>query len=306
MSRRGVLAVFLAFALVIPGGVAAQGAGSGSTTVLRLAPSPRGLALGGAMAALDDAFALEFNPAAVGLAPAQASASFQALPVDASAGAAVVAFGAPRGAAALSVRFVDYGEVEVVEPGEGVPVGVPTGETATGGEVTVMAGYAIAMGPVRLGLGARWLRVDVAGLTDDAVAADVGAHFAPLDALGLGVVVQNLGPDVEAGRAAPLPVTVRAGARLSGTVGPVDALLAVEGRRREERSGVGVGVEVGAGPPSLRAEGRVGFETRHAGDAYSRLVFGGGVRVDRFAVDFAYRALGPLGATRQLGVSVLF
>jgi hypothetical protein len=290
-----------------PGGLLGQGAGSGATTVLRLAPSPRGLALGGAMAAVADAFALEFNPAAVGLGPAAAAASFQALPVDVTAGAAVLGFAAPGGAAAVSLRFVDYGEVDVVEEQPGIPVGSPTGGTATGGELTAVAGYAFAAGPVRLGVAARWLRLDVAGLTDDAVAADLGAVLEARDWLALGAVVQNLGPDVEAGRAAPLPTTMRAGARITRTLGPLDALLAVEGRRREERNGLGVGLELGAGPPSLRAEGRIGYETRGAaGDAYSRLVFGGGVRVDRLAVDFAYRALGPLGATRQFGLAFSF
>lgn len=303
--RTPLLATALLLAAAFP--VAGQGAGSAATVVLRLVPSPRGLALGGAMSAVGDAFALEFNPAATGLAPARAAAAYQALPVDVVAGAAAFGFGAPGGAAAFSLRFVDYGEVDVLEEGGGSNVGVPTGVTATGGEVTALGAYALVAGPLRLGLAGRWLRIDVAGLTDDAFAADLGALLTPVEWLALGIAVQNVGPDVEAGRAAPLPTTVRVGTRLSRAMGPLQALLAVEGRRREERNGLGVGLEVGAGSPSLRADARVGYETRGAaGDAYSRLVFGGGVRVDRLGVDFAYRALGPLGATKQVGLSLLF
>lgn len=285
---------------------AAQGAGSAASTVLRLAPAPRALALGSALAAVADPFAAEYNPAAPRPGRPVAAASFQTLPVDAAAGAAVAAFGAPGGAASISLRFVDYGDIEVIEESGG-PVGEPTGATATGGELTALAAYALALGPVRLGLGARWLRIDVAGLTDGALAADAGVFVAPLQWLALGAAVQNLGGELEAGRAAPLPRTVRLGARISRDVGPVDALLAVEARSREERTGIGGGLELGIGPERLRGEARLGYESRAtSGDAYSRFVFGGGLRLDRVAIDFGYRALGPLGSTRQLGISFGF
>ncbi len=311
MIRRiaGLALAALAAAAIVaaPQAAMAQGAGSAASTVLRLAPSPRALALGGAMAAVEDVFAIEFNPAGARPGPTRMAASFQALPLDISAGAAAVGFDAPGGAGALSLRFVDYGEVDVVEEGGGTPVGVPTGATATGGELTALAAYAIAAGPLRLGLAGRWLRVDVAGLTDDAFAADLGALLLAADWLAVGAAVQNLGTDVEAGRAAPLPVTLRAGLSAGRSVGRVDALLAVEARRREERNGVGVGLELGAGGPTLGAEGRIGWESRATdGDAYSRFVFGGGVRLDRVAVEFGYRALGPLGSTRQFGLSYTF
>jgi hypothetical protein len=94
---------------------------------------------------------------------------------------------------------------------------------------------------------------------------------------------------------------------LRGAVGPLDALLAVEARRREERTGMAAGVELAGGTAEIEAVGRIGFESRpHSGDAYSMMVFGGGVRIDRVAVDLAYRALGPLGSTRQVGISYRF
>lgn len=296
-----------AFAHMSAAPALAQGAGSASTIVLRLPPSPRGFALGAAMAAVADPFALEFNPAVISGAGARGAASFQALPMDVAAGAAVLGFRAPGGGAAVSLRFVDYGEIEVVEPDPGLPTGTPTGATATGGELTASLGYAARVGPIRLGAAGRWLRLDVAGLTDDAFAADVGAFLEAAPGLAFGAAAQNLGPAVEAGRPAPLPLTLRVGARLDRRVGALDAMLAVEARRREERNGLGVGLEVGGGGPALRAEGRLGYESRAAsGDAYAALVFGAGARVDRLSVDFAYRALGPLGSTRQFGVSFAF
>jgi hypothetical protein len=90
-------------------------------------------------------------------------------------------------------------------------------------------------------------------------------------------------------------------------LGPVVGLLAVEARHREARTVMGAGLEVGVGGGAFEALGRLGYESRAAsGDGYSRFVFGGGVRVERLVVDLAYRALGPLGATRQVGVSYRF
>lgn len=301
----GLAGLALAGMAATPAFAAGQGAGSAATTVLRLSPGPRALALGGAMTAVRDPFAAEFNPAA--LSRAGTALSFQALPVEATAGAAAATFGVPVGTASVSLRFVDYGDVAVIEESPGGPVGEPTGATATGGELTALAAYGLAVGPVRLGIAGRWLRMDVAGLTGDAWSADAGALLEPVEWAAVGVAVQNLGSDVDAGRAAPLPRTLRLGARAERRLGPVDALLAVEGRRREERNGVGAGLEVGTGGPGFRAEARLGYESRaDSGDAYSRFVFGGGVRIDRVAVDFAYRALGPLGSTRQFGLSYAF
>jgi hypothetical protein len=207
----------------------------------------------------------------------------------------------------FSTRFVDYGEIEVIEPDPTLPIGHPTGATATGGELTTLVGGVMKRGPLALGLAARWLRLDVAGLVDDAFAVDAGVALTAATWLDLGASVQHLGGEVEAGRAAPLPRTVRLGAALRRDHGPVAALLAVEARRREERSGVGLGLELTSGSETIEAVARLGYESRAApGDAYARFVFGGGVRVERVTVDLAYRALGPLGATRQVGISYRF
>lgn len=288
--------------------LAAQGAGSGASTVLRIPPAPRPLALGNAMVAVSDAWALEYNPAGAVADGPIAAAGYQALPVGASAGAAV--FVAPVRAAltlGVSLRFVDYGQIEVLEPDPALPIGHPTGETATGGEQSILASGSVRWRSLRFGLAGRWLRIDVDRLADDVLAADAGVAVAVTPWLDLGAAVQNLGPDIEAGRAAPLPRTVRAGASVRRGVGAVDALLAVEARRREARTVFGTGLEMGVGGDGFAALARLGYESRAAsGDAYSRVVFGGGVRVDRVGVDLAYRALGPLGSTRQVGVSYRF
>lgn len=287
--------------------VGAQGAGSSASTVLRIPPGPRPLALGNALVAVRDSWSLEYNPAGAIADSVTVAAAYQALPVGASAGAAAVAIPVNLAVTVgLSTRFVDYGEIDVLEPGPGAPVGVPSGATASGGEVTMLVGGVARWGRVAIGLGGRWFRMDVAGLTDDAFAIDAGVSVVPVRGVRIGGSVQNVGGEVAAGRAAPLPRTVRAGGAVEGHVGPAAALVTFEARRREGRTGVGAGVELRGGG-AVEGVARLGYESRAApGDGYSRFVFGGGLRIDRVGVDLAYRALGPLGSTRQVGLSYRF
>ena len=308
LNRLATLAAVLVGGLLgTPAGATGQGAGSAATTVLRIAPAPRPLALGNAMSAVPDVFALESNPAAIWGGENEVVAAYQTLPVGATAGAAALRLPGDRLTFGLSLRFLDYGEVDVVAPDPTLPVGSPTGGTASGGELTALAGVAYRLGPVQVGVAGRWLQMEVAGLRDAVVAADAGLLWSPLEWVALGASVQNLGQDMEAGRAAPLPRTLRAGARVDRRIGPVEALVTVEARRREARTGVGVGVEAGLGGPDLGAVLRIGYESRPSeGDAYAPLVFGGGIRVDRLSVDLGYRALGPLRSTTQVGVGYRF
>jgi hypothetical protein len=136
---------------------------------------------------------------------------------------------------------------------------------------------------------------------------DAGVLVAATDWLDIGASVQHLGPDVEAGRPAPLPRTVRVGAAGRGTVAGVDLLVTAEARQREERRGAGFGIEVARRWDGLEAGLRVGYETRPAaGDAFSPLVVGGSVGLGALGVEFAWRALGALGSIRQLGVRYRF
>lgn len=299
-----VLAVGGGLAAAVP--VAGQGAGSSASTLLRLAPGPRPLALADAFVAMRDPLALEYNPAAMSVGGL--TASYQELPVDASAGATTVTFPVGPAALGVSLRFVNYGQIEVIESTGDLPVGEPTGEFATGGELSALVGGGIRVGPARLGLAGRWLHMDVAGLADDALVGDAGVLVEPFRGLTLGASIQGLGTEIRAGRSAPVLRTVRVGAAIERWYGRVlKAILTVEGRERESRLGAGAGLELRAGASRMDAALRIGYETRpDPGDAFSQLVFGGGVRLDGLSVEFAYRALGPLGATRQVGLRYRF
>ncbi|MDX1674801.1 MAG: hypothetical protein R3314_08415 [Longimicrobiales bacterium] len=306
--RRAVVPGLAALAgLTLTAGMAAaQGAGSEASTLLRLAPGARPLALGHAFVAVRDPLALEYNPAAT--AVGGITAGYQDLPVGASAGSSTVTFLAGPATLGVSLRFLNYGEVAVYEPTGVGPVGTPTGLTATGGELSALVGGGVRLGPARLGLAARWLHLDVAGLADDAFVGDAGALLEPVRGLTLGVSYQGFGGDVEAGRAAPLLRTLRVGAAVERWYGErLKAILTVEGRRREARIGGGFGLEIRGGTERLEAALRAGYEIKpDPDDAYSAFVFGGGVRLDRLTVELAYRALGPLGSTRLVGLRYRF
>lgn len=301
--------VVLALGMVLgfaPSGAAGQGAGSSASTLLRVAPGPRPLALANAFVALPGPLALEYNPAAV--RAGAVTASYQQLPLDANAGAAGVTFPAGPTSLGVSLRFVNYGSIDVVEPVDGGPVGRPTGDMAMGGELSALVGGAIELGPARLGLAGRWLQLDIAGVGDGALVADAGVLLEPAAGLTLGASVQGVGTELEAGRSAPVLRTVRVGAAVERWYGErVKAILTVEGRRREARTGGGAGLEVRAGSETVEGVARIGYETRpDPGDAFSPVVFGGGVRLNALTVEFAYRALGPLGSTRQVGLRYEF
>ncbi len=302
----GLAAAVSLAVLVAAGPLSAQGAGSGATTILRVAPGPVPLSLGNAYTAVRAPLALEYNPA--GLAgPHGFGASYQALPGEVSAGSAILTRARRGLALGASLRFLDYGDIDVVERDGSLPVGTPTGETATGGEVSALAGVSMGFGRLRVGAAGRWLRQEVAGLSDQAFAVDIGALVALTSGLDVGASIQHLGPDVEAGRSAPLPRTVRVGAALRHPVAGLDVLLTAEAREREDRRGAGVGLEVGRSWGDAGAALRLGYETRpERGDVFSPLVVGGGVRLGPLGAQLAWRSIGPLGTTRQIGLTYRF
>jgi hypothetical protein len=301
------MAILALLATAAPGSTAvAQGAGSGATTILRVAPGPIPLSLGNAYSAVRAPLALEYNPGALD-GPHGFGASWQALPGDASAGSATLTRPFGRLSVGASLRFLDYGDVALVERSPSLPVGTPTGQTATGGELSALVGASMGFGPLRVGAAGRWLQQDVAGLSDQAVALDAGLLLALTSAVDIGASVQHLGQEVEAGRGAPLPRTVRLGMAVRGNLAGLDLLITGEAREREERRGAGLGVEVAREWGDGEAALRIGYETRPApGDVFSPLVVGAGARLGPLGVHLAWRSLGPLGGTRQVGLTYRF
>lgn len=291
---------------------AQDGAGAASAVLLQLSPAPRPLALGGAYAALaHDPYALFFNPGRLAGAARAFGVAYHAYPSGVAAGSAAAALPFGRFALALGVHYLDFGEVEVLEPDPayGGQRGKPTGEVVDGGEVLAAVGGAVMLGPaLQVGGAAKALRLGLAGASDHGFAADLGASASLLHGrLRLGAAVQNLGPDVGPGRAAPLPRTVRVGAAVElGAATGFHTALATDAVHVEQRLSLATGVEAGySNGAGLGLLARAGFDGRaRGGDAASPFVLGAGLVLGRFRLDYAYRDVGPLGTTHHFGFSI--
>lgn len=311
-ASSSLLAAALALACVAPAPAAAQDdAGTTATTLLGLTPSPRPLALGGAYAAVArDPLALFYNPARLALAGDAAHLGVAAYPADVTAGSIAGSWRIGPGALGVGVQFLDLGEVPEMVPDRrfGGQRGRPTGEEVGAGEAVVGAGYGASLGDgVHIGVAAKLLAVQIAEETATGVAFDAGAGYDVLaDRVAVAVALQNLGGDFGVGRASPLPSTVRTGmtVRLGGRVGP-RARLAADLLAREVGVSLATGIEAGfALAPDRAAVVRIGYDGRRRGVASTPLVVGGGVTAGRLSLDYAYRALEPLGVTHHFGLSI--
>jgi len=193
--------------------------------------------------------------------------------------------------------------VEVLEPDPAYAGqrGRPTGETIGGGEVVASAGAAMAItSRLAMGVAGKVVHVGLAGESDAGVAADVGASAGLLGGrLRIGAALQNLGPAMGPGLPSPLPRTIRAGAAIElGAAGPgIRTTLAAEALHLEGRASFATGLELGYRDERGRGFlARAGFDARaRERDAASPVAVGGGVMLGGLRVDYAYRAVGPLG-----------
>ena len=317
-ARLSVLvACTLAAGWAAPG--SAQSDAEAGADVLALAPSPRATALGGAYAAgaPGDPFALFHNPA--GIAGPRAAdrhgaigwvlgGAYRAHVGDAASGSLAARFVAPGGAAAVALRYLDYGAVEeiVPDPAFGGERGMATGARVRGTEVALSTAYAFEVGVVALGAGLDVVRTDLVDLDAVAVAGAAGARVGLWDGrLAVGAAVQNLGSDGGPGRDAPLPRTYRGGVALAlAAASRLRVRVAADAAGPWDRIRPALGAEVGlVGNGGVVLEARLGWDgSVGRGDALEEFSYGGGIALGALAVDYAYRGVGVLGDAHQIGV----
>lgn len=299
--------------LAVVAGVAAQtGPGTTSAVLLELAPGPRQLALGGASTPLAaEAFAVFYNPARLAGAGASAGAAYQSLPAEIGAGALAGALRLGPGTVAAGIQYLDLGSVEVLEPDPafGGQRGRPTGEWVGGADVSAGIAYGVRiLGALELGAAGRALRSRLAEAHAGGWAVDLGAALEIRDGRAvLAAVAQNLGPSFGPAREARLPRIMRAGAAaVVASSARARATVMAEGRFREDRADLALGLEAGmAAPGGWMFDGRVGYDAGAAArDGAGAFSFGAGISAGRISFDYAYRALGPLGAAHQAGIGL--
>jgi hypothetical protein len=286
------------------------GAAQSEGSVLAAIPaSTRGVALGGAGAALvGDAGALFSNPA--GLATIRhiavevaherylAGTTFSTAAVGVRLGRFDWGFGA---------QALDYGSEPVIVPDSatGGRRGMPTGADFRTTDLLAATTLVFRRGVLAFGTSAKYSRQMIGGVSADTWAGDVGVALAVFDIMAFGAAVRNIGGDWGEGDAR-LPRRAVVGLTLNYTdpqgtfrlltTGEVQWgegttwIAAVEG-------GVVIGGLAGAG-----LVGRVGYAHRPADMTGSPISLGAGVVLGRVQLDYAYRSFQELGATHRFGL----
>ena len=289
---------------------------SRAAILLTLPSSARALALGDGWGAVaEEESALFYNPAQLArLRTAAAGGSVQRYIAATTLASFAVAAPAAHGTAALGVQLLDYGSEDEIISSAG-NVGTPTGGRVTAQDIAITAGYGRAFGArgqFRLGAAAKLARQQVANLSGSAVAADLGAAYSTAGGWDLHAALQHFGSRLTlATVSAPLPFTWRA-----GVASPVVRGLFIDrfslrtlAEVRESAGGAATGVLAAEGIWRAARDGlglaaRAGYAIRGRGDDRRALTVGGGIRLSRVSVDYAYQGFELLGATHRVGVRV--
>ena len=280
----GLLLLFVS----LPQCVQAQSSG---LSFLQVGPSAESMALGDAnVARSGDAYSTYWNPAGLARAERNSAALSHHIWVAElrTYSAATRLRVGRRGGLGFAVTATGTGDLEARDaPGE--PAGLFSADF-----LSIGASYGHQVGPVRVGLTAKYLSEEIFGVSADGYALDVGAQ-ADLAAgtVSLGAALLNVGEMSELGaNATELPRTLRVG----GAVFPfrvladeddaplLDAFATAEVSHVFPSSSTRLHFGVGANVMELVAV-RAGYITN---DELRTLTFGLGLEYDPFEVDYAF------------------
>ena len=263
---------------------------------LFLDANARPAAMGGAYAAAaQDANALLYNPAGLaGLrqhyATFQHTGHFQGVTQE---------YGALALKQGLGFMFntVGYGKIQRTT------LSNPRGTGLDGFGIrgwAVSSGYGKSYGLISLGIAGKYITEEIDDYRAQSLAMDLGAllDFGPQNVpLSLGFAIQNLGTRAKFQSSyEELPVNFRAGLAyrfLSSGLLVVDANLPKNGSATVHAGGEYVAFE--------RLALRIGYNGRN--ETGSGITAGGGVKINRFSVDYAFVPFGTLGDSHKISLS---
>jgi hypothetical protein len=207
---RAVLAALATIVVAAPGARAGyESAGTTAANFLSLGSGARALAMGGAVLGLgDDTGGAAWNPAALGwverteLALSHASLPDGRLQEWGGAGGRI---GSSRTRWGVSGLYQGEGALEGRDA-----AGAPTGPLSVS-SMALGATLAQSLGPATLGLAAKGVREDIAGISGSGVTFDAGL-MARAGGFGLGLAAQNVGGRMRYGASSyPFPTSFGAG-----------------------------------------------------------------------------------------------
>jgi len=295
------LAVFFTAALwAVRPVFCAQSAGGQPFDFLFLDAGARSVAMGGAYTAIaTDANALLYNPAGLGRV-AQNEATVMHNQYFAGITQEYLGFAAAKGWG-LNFNYLDFGSIEqttLSNPnGSGLGYAGLTDWAASAGY-----GHDVGYG-VSLGVAAKYITEDIAGISGHAEAADAGVLYdVPLlDGLTVGAALQNMGPGVRfQGASESLPLNARFGAAYRFSLLGQDGVVSLEAdKERSDAATISAGAEVVVlGVLPLRA----GYDGKN--DAGSGLSLGTGWKFKNVSVDYAFVPFGSLGTANYISLSL--
>ena len=292
----------------------ARDTGTSAAEFLRLGAGPRAVAMGDAFtAAADDAFAAYWNPAGLPrverpVAALMYNRQYQGIdqPHMTAAGLVRPGWGAAFSYTRLSASADGY------DASGGASGSVAAADTALAAAVGVRLST-IAAGKLGVSVGAqlKWIRQELAGVSAQGAALDLGAQADLAGVAGpwskgatLGAALKNLGPDLKFREMSfPLPRELDLGLAYDfrQTTGrPVLATFDV-GLPEDDAPEIGFGVEcVLAEAVALRLGWRTG------GDTPLGLRAGFGLKHGRFSFDYAVDPHGDLGVRHLLAATFTF
>jgi len=279
---------------------AAASGGGEPLNFLFLDANARPVGMGGAYTALaTDANALLYNPAGLGRirnheATFMHNQYFQGISQE------YAAYASPYGLGA-NVNLFSFGRVQKTSLSN--PDGDGMGVTSLT-DLAASAGYGHGIGAdMSLGLGVKYLRSSLAGITAQGFAADLGALYAVPAARGLtfGCAVQNIGPKIKfKNEQENLPLNVRFGSAYAFKLGSQRSVVSADvTKERSENVLFNGGFEtIIMGMMAVRA----GFNSRN--DAGLGITAGVGWIYQKLSLDYAIVPYGDIGIAHRVSVTL--
>jgi len=296
-----ITALLLSAALIAGSASSASAAAAGgeSFDFLLMDGGARASSLGGAYTSLaSNSAALFYNPAGLGLVKAHEISLMhnkyvEGLSQQQAAFASKSGFGA-------SLNYLDFGGIERTT------LSRPDGTLGTFGlsDLALGAGYGRAFfeESLSLGLGGKYLRESVDGLSVSGYALDVGGMAAvqSIPGLSFGLAALNMGPEVRfSAQKEKLPLTVRGGASYRFAAGGTQNTFALDlFKVRSDKVRAGAGVESVLGQRLALRAGYCG-----GNDAGLGIVGGAGFLWQAMSVDYAFVPFGDLGFAHRLSLT---
>jgi len=265
---------------------------------LKIPVGPRVCGMGeAAVAYIDDASALFYNPAGLANVPTyNAVLAHNKWFLDMNHEYVAGVYGTEGlGKFGLAFDYWGSGAIQGINiRGETIP-----GYTVSAADWSLNAGYARSISDFSFGLGVKFIHQQQESLSTSAVAFDAGAMYkTPFNGLRAGVSVSNVGTRAKLYQESyDLPLQARLGWRYDvGIVGVTQDFIVSE----TEKPGIAAGVE--CHPVQLLAL-RAGYRTGSDVDGFSGLRAGLGIFWLGIGVDYAFAPYGKLGASHRISIS---